>query len=186
MVGIPQRRSPGPLRSDPEIPRALPGSRPRRAQRLKQCRLAGDPINQPKRRGVRSDRSEQRPLTPDRPKVRQTVPTVGEHDREIPHHPTGVMPPATLTHPRKRPGQRTRQPNPVSDLTEQRGPGVRDQTLSVRRDIYREIAPIALHLQGEPVCLSGDSVGAAPVVGAAGPRADPADVERNCFTHDPG
>ena len=47
----------------------------------------------------------------------------------------------------------------VSDLTQQRRPRMGDQPVSVRRDIYRETAPSALHLQGEP------------------PEQDPADVE---------
>ena len=60
------------------------------------------------------------------------------------------MPPATLPNARQRSLKLAGEPDPVSNLAEQRRPGMRDQTLSVRRDIYREIAPIALHLQGEP------------------------------------
>ena len=58
------------------------------------------------------------------------------------------MPSATLTHPSQRVRKLAGEPDPVSDLAEQRGARVREQTLSVRREIYREIAPIALHLQG--------------------------------------
>ena len=81
-------------------------------------------------------------------------------------------------HARQHPRQLASEPDPVSDFAEQRGAGVRDQALSVRRDIYREIAPIALHLQGEPpesmlqasntrrIAAQADS-SAAPTPGAA-------------------
>ena len=88
------------------------------------------------------------------------------------------MPPATLPNARQRSRKLAGEPDPVSNLAEQRRPGMRDQTLSVRRDIYREIAPIALHLQGEPpeqilrtsnthrIAAQADS-SAAPTTGAA-------------------
>ena len=88
------------------------------------------------------------------------------------------MTPATLTHARQRARELAGEADPVSDLAEQRSAGMRDQTLSVRRDIYREIAPIALHLQGEPpewmlqasntrrIAAQADSP-AAPTTGAA-------------------
>ena len=139
-----------PLGPNPETPRTFPRRRTRGAQRIKQRRLAGDPIDQPKRRRVRSDRPEQRLLIPDRAKVRQTVAAVGEHHREIPDHPAGIMTSTTLTNPRQRTRELPGETDPVSDLAEQRGTRMRNQALSVRRDIYREIAPIALHLQGEP------------------------------------
>jgi hypothetical protein len=88
------------------------------------------------------------------------------------------MPTAALAHTEKRSRELARQPDSVSDLAEQRGTRVRDQALSVRRDIYREIAPIALHLHGEPpewtlqasntrrIAAQADS-SAAPTIGAA-------------------
>ena len=74
-----------PLRPHPQAPRPIPRRRTRGAQRIKQCRLARDPIDQPKRRRIRSDRTEQRLLIPDRPKIRQAIAAVGEHHREIPN-----------------------------------------------------------------------------------------------------
>ena len=167
-----------PLRPHPQAPRPIARRRTRAAQRIKQCRLAPDPIDQPERRRVRSDRTEQRLLIPDRPKIRQAIAAVGEHHREIPNHPAWVMPPATLPNADQRNRKIAGEPHPVSDLAEQRHPGMGDQTLSVRRDIYREIAPIALHLQGEPpeqilrtsnthrITAQADS-SAAPTIGAA-------------------
>ena len=88
------------------------------------------------------------------------------------------MTPATLTHPDQRVRELAGEADPVSDLAEQRSARVGDQALSVRRDIYREIAPIALHLQGEPpewilrasntrrIAAQADSP-AAPTIGAA-------------------
>ena len=88
------------------------------------------------------------------------------------------MPPATLPNADEPSRKLASEPDPVSDLAEQRRPGVRDQTLSVRRDIYRETAPSALHLQGEPpeqilrtsnthrIAAQADSP-AAPTTGAA-------------------
>jgi hypothetical protein len=46
--------------------------------------------------------------------------------------------------------QRLREPDLVSDLRDERGPCVRDQTRSVRRDFYGYRASIRHHLQGEP------------------------------------
>ena len=88
------------------------------------------------------------------------------------------MPSPPLTQARRRDRELAGETDPVSDLSEQRRARVRDQALSVRRDIYREIAPIALHLQGEPpeqilrtsnthrITAQADS-SAAPTTGAA-------------------
>jgi hypothetical protein len=73
----------------------------------------------------------------------------------------------------------------VNDLAQQRRPGMRDQTRSVRRDIYRDIAPSALHLQGEPpeqiLGTSNTHRIAAQADSPAAPHRG-----RNCFTKDPG
>ncbi len=57
---------------------------------------------------------------------------------------------AALTHPGQRPRQRPRQPRLVGNLCQQRAARMRHQPLSIRRHFYREIAAIALHLQGGP------------------------------------
>src|SRR4051812_1337665 len=59
------------------------------------------------------------------------------------------MPARTLAHARQRPVERTREPEPIGRLSDQRGAGMRDQTRSVRPDLYVHIAPNALHPQGD-------------------------------------
>ena len=51
-----------PAPAAPQAPRPIARRRTRAAQRIKQCRLAPDPIDQPERRRVRSDRTERRLL----------------------------------------------------------------------------------------------------------------------------
>jgi hypothetical protein len=137
-----------PLGTNTQSPRALPRRRTRRTQRIKQLGLVGDPVDQPERRRVRRDLTEQRRLITDRPQVRETVAAIREHHREIPDHATGVMPSTPLSNVRERVREFAGEADSVSDLAEQRGTRMGDQTFSVRRDIYRQIAPIALHLQG--------------------------------------
>ena len=82
-------------------PAPMPAPAPRRAPRgrVKQPRLGGDPVDQPKRRRVRRDRPEQRLLIAHRAQVRQAVAAIGEHHRQIPDHPARVMPAAPLDAP---------------------------------------------------------------------------------------
>src|ERR1019366_1122498 len=118
-----------------------------------------------KRRRVRGDRSEQRLLIAHRSKVRKTVAAVGEHHRQIPDHPTRIMPATPLPHPHKRVRELARESHPISNLREQRGTRVRYQTLSVRRDIYGERALSTRHPQGEPPS-SGSGPSASPRIPA--------------------
>jgi hypothetical protein len=62
---------------------------------------------------------------------------------------------AALPHRREALRERVRQADPIRRLGQQRSPGVGDDSLSVRRDIYGEFAAIALHLHGDPLerCL---------------------------------
>jgi len=46
--------------------------------------------------------------------------------------------------------ERTGQTDAIGDRSQQAAARVRDQAGSVRRDFYRETAPIAHHLQGDP------------------------------------
>src|SRR5437899_4203143 len=72
---------------------------------------------------------------------------------------------AALAHRRKTRGQRLGQPRLVCNLGEQCAAGVRDQTLSVRRHVYREIVAIALHPQGDPPEL-GNEASTTPILQA--------------------
>jgi hypothetical protein len=92
------------------IPSVLSRLAARRAQRVQQHRVMGDRVDHPKRGRVRSDRPEQRPLVADRTQVGQTVAAVGDHHRQIAHHPTRTVPATPLAHRRQRPRQRRGQP----------------------------------------------------------------------------
>jgi hypothetical protein len=93
---------------------------------------------------------EQIGLIAHRTQIRQTIAAIGEHHRQIADHAPRIVPAIVLAQPRERVRQRRRQPNPISDPSQQAAAGMRDQARSVRRDFYRETAPIAHHLQGEP------------------------------------
>jgi len=69
---------------------------------------------------------------------------------KVADHTARIVAAATLAHPRQRHRQRPVSPTRSAVLREQRGTRMRHQPFSVRRDIYREIAPIACHLQGDP------------------------------------
>jgi len=136
---------PGAQRERP-LARRCPG----RPERVEQAVLA-DPVDDPPRGGVGGDRSEQRALVAQGAQVAQRVAAVGQHDRQIAHHPARVMPAAAPAQ-RGQPGrQRPREPQPIGALGQQRRPGVTDRVLvSVRPNFYGELAAIALHPQGDP------------------------------------
>jgi hypothetical protein len=139
-----------PLGRADQLPRPLAGARMRRPQPTEPVRIASDRVDNPKRGRVRADRPEQRRLVTHRAQITQRIAAVGQHHRQIPNHPTGIMaatPPAQGAEPKR---QRMRQPGLVGYLRQQRTTGMRHQPLSVRRHLYRETAPIAHHLQGEP------------------------------------
>ena len=140
-----------PLRARAQLPRARPRSRPRRAQRLERPGVAGDPVDQPKRRRVRRDRPEQRLLIAHRAQVRQAVAAVGEHHRQIPDHPARdracaaarAARPARARARRVRPTRSATSANnaaPACDTS----PAPSGATSTVKR------APFAHHPQGDP------------------------------------
>jgi hypothetical protein len=139
-----------PLGPSAGVPRVLARPRASGPQRVEQAPVAGDPIDDPKRRSVRRDLAEQRLLVADRAQIRKAVAPIGEHHRQVAHHPAGIVPAPPLAHPDKAPRQRPCQAQPVGRLGQQRRARVRDQTLSVRPDFYGETAAIALHPQGDP------------------------------------
>jgi hypothetical protein len=77
--------------------------------------------------------------------VGQAVAAVGEHHCEVAHNPARIVPAG-----RSRVGASARQADPVGRVRQQRRPGVRHQSVSIRHNIYGEPAPIALHPQGDP------------------------------------
>ena len=155
----------------PERPRAQHATRQAAPARRRSCRSAETPssLTRPARTAA-PDRAPRAGQTDSRRRRRASPPDHGSPGRDHAVRGAHARPPAR----RELPGQ----PDPVSDLAKQRSARVGDQTLSVRRDIYREIAPIALHLQGEPpeqilrtsnthrIAAQADS-SAAPTTGAA-------------------
>jgi hypothetical protein len=108
---------------------------------------------------------EQRLLITERTEISQTLPAVGEHHREITDHAAVIVPGSTLLEVPKPRRQGAPQPGLLGDLGQQHAADVRDQTLSIRHDIYLETAAIALHPQGEPPEL-GNKVSTTPILQA--------------------
>jgi hypothetical protein len=125
-------------------------SRASRPQPLQQSRVSGDPVDHPERCRVGGDRPEQHLLVAHRPKIRKAIAAVGQHHRQVPDDAAGIVAAAALAHRRQRPRERVGETDPVGRLGQQCRAGVRHQPVSVRHNIYRDTAPIALHLQGDP------------------------------------
>ena len=82
----------------------------------------------------------------------------GEHHREVAQDDAGVVDAAPLAHRRKASERASVSPMRSLSTGEQRGPGVGDHALSVRRHIYGEFAAFALHLQGETSWVGFDEL----------------------------
>jgi hypothetical protein len=139
-----------PLGHTGKLPEPLACPSVRHPQRVEESRLARDPVNRPKRRGIRRHFPEQLLLVADRAQIGHALPAIGEHHRQIPDHPARIVATTTPLQARQARAERSREPDPVSDLREQRATHVRHQTRSVRRDLYRNRASIMHHPQGEP------------------------------------
>ena len=167
-----------PGRSARQLPRARARDAMRGPETLKAVGVTRDPVDHPERRRRRRDLPEQQALVLKSAEVRQAVPAVGEHHRQIPDHAPKVVAGPPRLQIAKAQRQRPRQPRLVGHPREQRAARVRHQALSVRRDFYGNPAPIVRHLQGDPPKLilqasrtrripaQADSK-AAPVPGAA-------------------
>ena len=135
----------------PASRRARAPGRARARSASSSARVARDPVDHPKRRRVRRDRPEQRrpdhAPRRDRPgsrrRRRASPPDRGprgpDHGRR-----------ARSTQPASRSDSARVSPILSADLRQQRAARMRHQPVSVRRDFYRDMAPIALHLQGDP------------------------------------
>jgi hypothetical protein len=110
--------------------------------------LLTDRLQHPMGRGLRGSSAEQPLLTPVPIHVRDTSAAVSEHHRHVAQHPPGIVRGAPLPRPGQRSGQRAGQPNPVSQLDQQRRARVRHQPLAVRRDFYRSETSLWLHQLG--------------------------------------
>ncbi len=127
---------------------ASPGVRV--GERVEQPGRRRDPVNDPERGRVRRHRPEQRVLVTHRSEIGKAVSAVGEHHRQVADHAPGIVPGLALLQTRQTHRQRRGEPALVGDLRQQRAARMRHQPFSVRRDFYRDVAAIALHLQGDP------------------------------------
>jgi len=161
-----------------ELPR--PCSRPGVCgpQPLQAGRVTRDLIDESERRRGRGNTPEQRRLITHRLQVREAVPAVGKHHRQVCDHAAGVVSAAPLAHPAQPDRQCPRQARLLSHTGQQRAARVRHQAVSVRRDFYGNPALIMRHPQGDPpesvlrssttrrIPAQADS-SAAPTIGAA-------------------
>ncbi len=139
-----------PLRRTTQLPEPLPGACVRDTEGVQQPWLRHNPVDHPKRRGVRRHRPEQRVLLTNRTEIGYALAAIDQHHREITDHPARIMTTTPLLQASQPPRKRHREPHLLSDLRDERGARVRYQTRSVRRDFYGYRASITHHLQGEP------------------------------------
>jgi len=133
-----------------QFPHPGAGGGVRCAQALKAFGIAGDHVDHPEHRRPRRHRPEQRLLIGQRGDVAEAVSAISQGHREVPEHPARIMAAAA---PAQRPQllrERPGQPSLVRRAQQQRGTRVRNQSVSVRPNFYRETASIAHHLQGDP------------------------------------
>jgi len=139
-----------PGRARAEREGALPGAGAGAPQRTEQVAV-GDRVDCPPRRGVGGHRPEERALVAQRAQVAEGIAAVGQHDRQVAHHPAGVVGRAALAQLTESAGQGRGQPEPIGRFGQQRSAGVCDRVLvSVRGHRHSDRAAIALHLQGDP------------------------------------
>jgi len=138
------------LGSAVQLPETLARAGVSVAQLIQERGIGGDLLDDSIRGGVRRHAPEQLLLVAQPAEASQALPAVGHRHRQVAQHPPRVVAAPALLHRRQVCRQRLREPQLVGDLREQRGACVRDQTGSVRRDLYRDIAAIALHLHGDP------------------------------------
>jgi hypothetical protein len=109
-----------------------PGMGTGRAQPGEPVGITSDLLDHPPRRRRGSHRAEQLGLLAEGGQVAQAVAPVGQHHYQVPQHRTRIVAiPAGLGAARP-PAQRTSQPEPVGQLTQQRRPGVADHTVAVQ------------------------------------------------------
>jgi hypothetical protein len=138
------------LRRAVQLPEPLARPGVRRAQRVHKRGVRRDPVDHPKRRGVRRDCAEQRLLVAHGTEIGNALTAVGEHHRQIADHAARIMATTPLLDRDKAQRQRPRGPQPVGDARQQRGARVRHEPHSVHRDFYGYRASITHHPQGEP------------------------------------
>jgi len=109
-----------------------------------------DELDRPPRRRTRRDRPEQLRLIAQHAEIRDAITAVGEHHRQVGQHPAPIMSAGALACARQRRGELARDPQPMRQPGNQRGPRTRHQPIAVRSDFYRYNAAIGLHHLGDP------------------------------------
>jgi hypothetical protein len=117
------------------------------------------------RRRIGRDATEQCELVAQPAEIGDALPAVGEHHRQVTHDPAGIVARAALAHAHQAQRERSSKAGLIRYLGEQRRAGMPDQTLSVRRDLYLEIAAIALHPQGD-LLSRGTKISTTPILQA--------------------
>ena len=130
-----------PLKDTGQLPDTLTRAGVSVTQRVTQARRTGDPVDHPKRRRGRRDRTEQRRLIADHAQVGQAIAAIGEHHRQIANHAATVMAAGPQPRLAQRRRQRPRQTGLVGHSGQQRAARMRHQPRSVRRDFYGYLAP---------------------------------------------
>jgi hypothetical protein len=92
-----------------------------------------DTVQDPPRRRGRGDRAEQFRLVPQHRQVRDRLPTIGQHHRDIGQHAARIMPRAALSQPAQRLTEGLRHTGHIGQIREQPRPGMRDDTPPVGR-----------------------------------------------------
>ena len=114
-----------PLGRTIKLPEPLAGASVRDTEGVQQPWGGCDPVDHPKRCGVRRHRSEQRVLLSDRTELRDALAAVDQHHREIADHAARIMTATPLLDRSQPQRQRLREPQLVSHLRNQRRAGVR-------------------------------------------------------------
>src|SRR5450759_2621453 len=174
------------LRPASELPHTSPRCGVSGTQPLKALWVTRDPIDHSKRRRAGGDVTEQRLLVTNRTQISQTLPAIGEHHRKITNHTAQVVAGAPLLQTRQLKRERPRQTRLISNPCQQRAARMRDQTLSVRRDNYLEIAAIMMHPQGDPPELGNRTFSKPNSPSPAGHPRAPDHPRRVPLMQDPG
>jgi hypothetical protein len=94
-----------------------------------------DGVDHPEGGRVRGDPAEEIDLIAKGAKIRQAVPAVGEHQRQVAHHPPGFVVRGASAGRRHRLGEAICQPEPIGQPGEQNAPGARGHGRVIREQL---------------------------------------------------
>jgi hypothetical protein len=131
-------------------PGPLPSRRPTFAKPIQ--RLLVDAVEDPPHGRGRGHRPEQPGLIPQHRQIRDRLPTVGEHHRQIDQHPARVVARTTLPQPGQRVAERRAHPGSIGQIPQQPRPGMRGDTLPTGSHRDLRTNRCSLHLQSASPC----------------------------------